>query len=131
MSRPRPKRTLARAPVVGEARPALGTVGPAGALSVTATEAKNRFGPLLEAAIKGSSVVITRHNAPKAVLLSMAEFEALTRGRDAELATLSAEFDTMLAGMQGGASRAAAKAAFNATPHDLGKLAVAGARRRG
>ena len=41
-------------------------------LTVTATEAKNSFGPLLEIAIQGSSVVITKHDRPKAVLISVA-----------------------------------------------------------
>jgi prevent-host-death family protein len=43
-------------------------------LTVTATEAKTRFGPLLEAVIAGGSVIITKHDTPKAVLLSIAEF---------------------------------------------------------
>ena len=46
-------------------------------LTVTATEATTRFGPLLEPAIAGGAVLITKHDTPKAVLLSMAEFEAL------------------------------------------------------
>jgi prevent-host-death family protein len=102
-----------------------------GALSVTATEAKNRFGPLLETAIQGRSIVITKHDMPKAVLMSMAEFESLSRIRDRHLATLDEAFDVMLEGMQTARSRGAMKAAFDAPPRVLGKLAVANARRRG
>jgi len=40
---------------------------------VTATEAKNKFGRLLEKAMQGGVVVITKHDAPKAVLISMDE----------------------------------------------------------
>jgi prevent-host-death family protein len=100
-------------------------------LTVTATEAKMRFGPLLEAAIRGGSVVITKHDTPKAVLLSMAEFEALGGSRPPDLHALSDEFDTLLARLQTPDSRKALKSAFEATPKELGRLAVANTRRRG
>lgn len=102
-----------------------------GALSVTATDAKNRFGPLLETAIRGRSIVITKHDTPKAVLMSMAEFESLSRVRDRRLRVLDDEFDAMLTGMQTAKSRGAMKAAFDASPRDLGKMAASAARRRG
>lgn len=101
------------------------------ALTVTATEAKNRFGPLLDTAIQGGSVVITKHDTPKAVLLSIAAFESLVRSGEPSLNTLSDEFDTLLARMQTSSSRNALTAAFNATPAELGRLAVSNARRRG
>ena len=101
------------------------------ALTVTATEAKTRFGPLLETAIRGGAVVITKHNAPKAVLLSIAEFEALGGSRQPDLKMLSKEFDGLLARLQTPASRRALKSAFDATPKELGRLAVANQRRRG
>lgn len=100
-------------------------------LTVTATEAKTRFGPLLEAVIRGGSVVITKHDTPKAVLLSMAEFEALGGSRPPDLNALSEEFDTLLARLQMPGSRKALKSAFEATPKVLGRLAVANQRRRG
>jgi prevent-host-death family protein len=93
-------------------------------LTVTATEAKTRFGPLLEAAIAGGSVIITRHGAPKAVLLSIAEYEALGGRRPPDLGALSAEFDGLLARLQTPASRKALKSAFAATPKTLGRLAA-------
>lgn len=101
------------------------------ALTVTATEAKTRFGPLLETAIRGGAVVITKHNAPKAVLLSMAEFEALGGSRPPDLHTLSDEFDDLLARLQTPESRKALKSAFDAAPAELGRLAVVHQRRRG
>lgn len=99
--------------------------------TVTATEAKTRFGPLLESAIRGGSVVITKHDTPKAVLLSMAEFEALGGVRPPDLDALSAEFDRLLARLQTPDNRKALKSAFDATPKELGRLAVAHHRRRG
>ena len=100
-------------------------------LTVTATEAKTRFGPLLEAAIRGGSVVITKHDTPKAVLLSMAEFEALGGSRPPDLNALSDEFDSLLARLQRPRNRKALKSAFDATPRELGRLAVVNQRRRG
>src|SRR5271163_1134979 len=44
--------------------------------SVTATDAKNEFARVLESVIRGNRVFITKHDAPKAVLISIDEFEA-------------------------------------------------------
>lgn len=100
-------------------------------LTVTATEAKTRFGPLLETAIRGGAVVITKHDTPKAVLLSMAEFEALGGSRPPDLNALSDEFNGLLARLQTPGNRNALKSAFEATPKELGRLAAANQRRRG
>ena len=101
------------------------------ALTVTATEAKTRFGPLLETAMRGGAVVITRHHTPKAVLLSMEAFEALGGVRPPDLRALTGEFDALLDRLQTPASRKALKAAFDAPPNELGRLAAASQRRRG
>jgi prevent-host-death family protein len=98
--------------------------------SFTATEAKNEFGRMLEKAIRGETVVITKHDAPKAVLISMEQFNALKHAPGLKLDTLSGEFDTMLAQMQTPKASAGMNAAFRATPHQLGKAAVAAARKR-
>jgi prevent-host-death family protein len=45
---------------------------------VTASRLKNEFGTVFEQAAVGGAVVITKHDTPRAVLLSYAEFEALT-----------------------------------------------------
>jgi PHD/YefM family antitoxin component YafN of YafNO toxin-antitoxin module len=81
--------------------------------------------------IQGGTVVITKHDAPKAVLISIDEFEALSRANQAQLDALSGEFDAVLARMQTPAARAGMKAAFGASPKQLGKAAVAAARKRG
>ena len=39
--------------------------------SVAATDAKNEFGSVLEAAVQDGAVVITKHDTPKAVLVSV------------------------------------------------------------
>jgi antitoxin Phd len=97
---------------------------------ISATEAKNEFGRILETVIQGGKVVITKHDSPKAVLISLDEFNALSNAHRAELETLSEEFDGLLAKMQTPAARAGMNAAFHATPKELGKAAVAAARKR-
>jgi antitoxin Phd len=98
---------------------------------VTATEAKNAFGRLLDKAMQGGVVVITKHDTPKAVLISMDEYTALSSASESRINSLSAEFDSMLMRMQGPKARSAMKRAFHASPQQLGKAAVAVARRRG
>jgi len=100
-------------------------------VSVSATDAKNVFGRILEKAIQGGRVVITKHDVPKAVLISVDEFEAMSRANRVQLDTLSGEFDALLAGMQTPAARAGMQAAFDASPDRLGQAAVAAARKRG
>lgn len=101
------------------------------AASFTATDAKNEFGRVLEMVIQGGVVVITKHDAPKAVLVSVDEFNALARATESKLDTLSSEFDALLARMQTPKARAGMKAAFDASPKQLGRAAVAAARKRG
>jgi prevent-host-death family protein len=100
-------------------------------VSVSATDAKNEFGRILERVIQGGTVVITKHDAPKAVLISVDEFDAMSRANRVKLDTLSGEFDALLARMQTPAARAGMKAAFDASPKQLGRAAVAAARKRG
>ena len=80
--------------------------------------------------IRGGKVMITKHDSPKAVLISMEEFNALSNAHRAELETLSDEFDKLLQRMQTPAARAGMKAAFHATPKELGRAAAAAARKR-
>ena len=104
---------------------------PGAASTVTATYAKNEFGRVLEKVIQGGIVVITKHDEPKAVLISMREFNALTNADRIKLDTLSGEFDALLARMQTPAARIGMKAAFDASPKQMGKAAVAITRKRG
>jgi antitoxin Phd len=102
--------------------------------SVTATEAKNEFGRLLETVIRGGRVFITRHDAPKAVLISAEDFEVLLAAANgnakAKLDGLNARFDAMLARMQEPGAREKMQAAFDASPKEMGKAAVEFARKR-
>ena len=81
--------------------------------------------------LRGGAVVITKHDAPKAILLSVDEFNALTRTTETRLDSLSADFDAMLARMQTPRARSGMQAAFGASPKALGRAAVTAARKRG
>lgn len=98
--------------------------------TVSSTDAKNLFGAMLDKAVAGRRVVITRHGGPKAVLVGIEEYEALTRTGAPALDALSAAFDARLERMQTAKARAATKKAFDATPKQLGRAAVNAARTR-
>jgi prevent-host-death family protein len=100
--------------------------------TVAATRFKNEFGAIFEQATTGGAVAITKHNTPRAVLLSYAEFEALTKASTPSLDELTDQFDDLLGRMQTPASKAAMASAFDATPDRLGRAAVkaAGGKRR-
>ena len=67
--------------------------------TMRASEAKNQFGQALDSALSGRAVLITKHDTPKAILISIEEFEAMTM-RQRKLNALSAEFDAMYERMQ-------------------------------
>jgi prevent-host-death family protein len=96
--------------------------------SVAATRLKNELGAVLEQALRGGAVAITRHDTPKAVLISYEEFQALIKARSQSLSDLSAEYDTLLARMQTPKARKGMAAAFDASPAELGRAAVKAAR---
>lgn len=98
--------------------------------AVAATRLKNAFGAVLEQAQRGGAVAITRHDAPKAVLVSYDEFQALTRDHTPSLHALSVEYDVLLARMQTPAARKGMADAFNAPPAALGRAAVKAVRKR-
>jgi prevent-host-death family protein len=91
---------------------------------VPATRAKNEFGAILEKATHGGAVAITRHDTPKAVLLSYDEFESLVKARARTLDNLGAEFDDLLARMQTPKAKKGMETAFKASPAKLGRAAV-------
>nr|WP_254893612.1 type II toxin-antitoxin system prevent-host-death family antitoxin [Mycobacterium malmoense] len=96
--------------------------------TVTASRLRNEFGTVFEQAALGGAVVITKHDTPRAVLLSYAEFVALVESATPALDDLSERFDELLATMQTPKAKAGVAAAFDATPEELGAAAVKAAR---
>ena len=99
-------------------------------VSYPATTAKNNFGRVFEKALSDGAVAITRHETPRAILLSIEEFLALVHKAEPQLDTLSGEFDAMMAKLQTPEAREALDRAFHASPEELGRAAVAAARKR-
>lgn len=97
---------------------------------IPATRFKNEFGAMFEQAALGGAVAITKHDAPKAVLISYDEFRALMRSRATDLGELDARFDALLAGMQSRKARTAMASAFEADAARLARTAVRAARKR-
>jgi antitoxin Phd len=98
--------------------------------TVAATRFKNEFGAIFEQAALSGAVAITKHDKPKAVLLSFAEFEALVKPRAPALDDLGAQFDGLLARMQTPQAKRGMAAAFRASPAELGRAAVKAATRK-
>jgi prevent-host-death family protein len=96
--------------------------------TVAATQFKNEFGAIFEQAAVNGAIAITKHNTPRAVLLSIAEFEALTNASEPALDELTGRFDELLQQMQTPKASAAMADAFGASPQRLGRAAVKAAR---
>ncbi len=98
--------------------------------TVAASRFKNEFGAIFEEAALGGAVAITKHDSPKAVLISYTEFTALVNQRSPTLDALGAQFDSLLAGMQTPKAKKAMAAAFAATPEQLGRAAAKAAVKK-
>ncbi|RZJ10166.1 MAG: type II toxin-antitoxin system Phd/YefM family antitoxin [Rubrivivax sp.] len=74
------------------------------------------------------AVLITKHDQPAYVLMSVERYRELQRAAEPDLGTLNAEFDALLASMQG--KEAAMAEAFAMPPEALGAVAVRAAKAR-
>lgn len=97
--------------------------------TVTATELKNATADVFEQVAAKQAVAITRHEKPRAVLLSVEQYEALTGQRPDWLEQLHEEYRGMLDRMQGPEQRAIADKLFQATPQELGEAALRAAQQ--
>ncbi|MCC6194344.1 MAG: type II toxin-antitoxin system Phd/YefM family antitoxin [Burkholderiales bacterium] len=90
---------------------------------ISASDAKNRFGKILERVTEEGGVAITLRNEPKFVVISIETYQRLARADARSLNTLTDEFDALLDRMQEPGARAAMARAFNMTPEELGQAA--------
>ena len=60
--------------------------------AIPATQLKNAFSAVLDQAVHDGAVAITRHDRPRAVLVSYAEFEALMKLRSPLMAHVTMPF---------------------------------------
>ena len=98
--------------------------------TVTATELKHSTADVLDQVSAGKAVAITRHDKPRAVLISLEQYKELTGNQSGWLEDLQTEYRGMLDRMQSPEQKAAALRLFEATSEELGAAAVRGAQRR-
>lgn len=98
--------------------------------TITATELKNATADVFDQVAARRAVAITRHDKPRAILLSLEQYQALTGDQPDWLKALHSEYRGMLDQMQGPEQRARASRAFNATPEGLGEAALWGAQQK-
>ena len=98
--------------------------------TITATELKNATADVFEQVAAKQAIAITRHEKPRAILLSVEQYEALTGQRPEWLETLHEEYRGMLERMQGPEQRAGAEKLFKATPEELGQAALWAAQQK-
>ncbi len=96
----------------------------AGAPQISASDAKNNFGRILDRVAREGRLAITKHDEPCAVLISIDEYRALVGAQAVTLDTLSDEFDALFERMQKPGAAAAMQKAFALTPVQLGRAAV-------
>ncbi len=97
---------------------------------VTATALKNSTADVLDQVATQGAVAITRHDKPRAVLVSIDQYERMVGSEGNLLNELQVEYRGMLEKMQAPEQKAAAKRLFEATPEELGAAAVRAARRK-
>jgi prevent-host-death family protein len=93
--------------------------------SVPATQAKNRFGEILQTARESGPVFIERHGQAQAVVLGIDTYNKLTSNertsQERELDYWAREFDALHAQMQTRAAREAVDALFSASDAELNR----------
>lgn len=99
--------------------------------TVAATRLKNEFGAVLDQTVRSGAIAITKHDTPKAVLLSYEEFESLAKMRSFTLEQHGAQYDALLSHLQTPQSRKGMETAFNASALELGRAALAVAAATG
>jgi prevent-host-death family protein len=103
---------------------------------MTATEAKNQFGRVMEAVERGP-VRITRNHQVKAVVVSAARYEELLRHETSTsapaLTLLGGELEALYERMQSAEAKAGLDQALGSSPEEFGEAALAslgGARQQ-
>jgi prevent-host-death family protein len=99
------------------------------AVTIPSTEAQNEFGRILDQAAADQDIAITRHNVVRAVLVSAARYRQLVAHEASELEVLDSRFEELYTSMQTARVGEATARAVNASPEEMGRAAVAAARR--
>ncbi|SHH06789.1 type II toxin-antitoxin system prevent-host-death family antitoxin [Pollutimonas bauzanensis] len=92
--------------------------------SISATHLVAGMQKVTRAVMTQGAVVITRHEQPTMVLMSVDHYMKLQQAAEPNLDALTRQFDDMFARMQGAQAAQAMAQAFDMTPRELGKAAV-------
>jgi PHD/YefM family antitoxin component YafN of YafNO toxin-antitoxin module len=93
--------------------------------SVSATRLASGMQSVTSTVMARGAVVITRHEQPSMVLMSVERYLKLEEAAEPNLEALTSRFDDMFARMQGEPAAQAMADAFAMTPAELGEAAVA------
>ncbi len=98
--------------------------------TVSTTELVGAIQKVTGAVLSQGAVLVTKHDVPAMVLVSVDRYLALTRASEPDLSALSRRFDDLVAGMQGPEAERNMADAFAMTPAELGEAAQQAARAR-
>ncbi|WP_076999591.1 hypothetical protein [Variovorax sp. KK3] len=93
--------------------------------SFSATKLASGMQAVASTVMARGAVVITRHERPAMVLLSVERYLEMEQASEPNLEALTHDFDAMFARMQGDGAAQAMADAFAMEPAELGKAAVA------
>jgi PHD/YefM family antitoxin component YafN of YafNO toxin-antitoxin module len=97
--------------------------------SVTITDFKERAREVVSFVAERGPVAILRHKTVDAVLISASAFVEYAKLKRERLDFLTRRYDELVSSMQTPQAAAGVDALFNATPDDLGRAALAAAKR--
>lgn len=97
--------------------------------SFTITEFKERAREVMDLVGKHKAVAILRHKKPDAVLISASDYVEFMKLKRERLNFLTQRYDEMASRMQTPEAAAGVDALFDAAPEELGRAAVAAAKR--
>jgi len=95
----------------------------------TITEFKEQAREVMDTVAEHRAVAIVRHRTAEAVLIPVEDYVELVKLRRERLDFLTRRYDDLVALMQTPQAAAGVDALFNATSEELGRAAVATARR--
>jgi PHD/YefM family antitoxin component YafN of YafNO toxin-antitoxin module len=95
--------------------------------SISATKLASGMQAVTSTVMARGAVVITRHERPAMVLMSVERYLQMEQASEPDLEALTHRFDDMFARMQGDAAAQAMADAFAMEPSALGDVAVAAA----
>lgn len=98
--------------------------------AVPATELKKSTADVLNEVGAGKVFAITRHDKPRAVILSAEKYDALVASESGWFQNLFKQYEHMLDDMQSPEQKVAARRLFEATPEELGEAALQATRKR-